>query len=81
MYPTKEKNCYSECYKNVLYAGPKSAENISTNLSPNPARNPARLEKPGLQLWVDQKNLELEKGYSKNEKKAEIYFKSSPNTH
>jgi len=38
MYATKEKNRYSECYKEVLYAGPKSARNILTNLSPNPAR-------------------------------------------
>jgi len=41
---TKEKIFYSECYKNVLYAGPKSARNILTNLSPNPAR-------PDLRLW------------------------------
>jgi len=34
----KEKNRFSECYKKVLYAGPKSARNILTNLSRNPAR-------------------------------------------
>jgi len=33
MYFTKEKNRYSECYKKVLYAGPKSARNILTNLN------------------------------------------------
>jgi len=38
MYVTKEKNRYSECYKKVLYASPKSARNILTNLSPNPAQ-------------------------------------------
>jgi len=38
MYQMKEKNHYSECYKKVLYAGPKWDRNILTNLSPNPAR-------------------------------------------
>ena len=37
-YATKEKNCDSECYKKVLYAGPKLARNILAKLSPNPAR-------------------------------------------
>jgi len=39
MYVTKEKNRYSECFKKVLYAGPKSPRNILTNLSPNPSRS------------------------------------------
>ena len=39
IYVTKEKNYYSECYKKVLHAGPKSTRNSLTNLSPNQARN------------------------------------------
>jgi len=35
---TSEKKRYSECYKKVLYAGPKSFPNILANLNPNPTR-------------------------------------------
>jgi len=53
MYIMKEKNRYSECYKRVLYAAPKSARNILTNLSPNPTRT----ARPDLQLCVTLKNV------------------------
>jgi len=48
MYFTEEKNCYSECYKKVLYASPKSARKILTNLSPtyNSELNSAHAIKP-----------------------------------
>jgi len=49
----KKKNRFSECYENVLYAGPKLTRNILTKL--NSARYPPRTEKPDLQrcsrLW------------------------------
>jgi len=34
----KRKTRHTECYKKVLYTGPKWTRNIFTNLSPNPAR-------------------------------------------
>ena len=48
MYFKKEKNRYFEWYKQLVYAGPKSARNILTNSSPNLAPK----TRPDLQLWM-----------------------------
>jgi len=45
MYPTKEKNLCSACYKEVLYRGPKLLRNILMN-SLNPARLTTLIQGP-----------------------------------
>jgi len=45
MYVTKVKNRFSECYKKVVYAGPKYFDKLK--LEPGPTRK-ARTD---LQLW------------------------------
>jgi len=56
MYFKKGKNRYFECYKKLVYAGPKSARNILTNLSPNPARNPPRLTTRNSTHWLSSQH-------------------------
>jgi len=53
IYVTNEKILYTECYKKVLYAGPKSAWNILTNLSRN-FLGPIQKARPDLQLFLGQ---------------------------
>jgi len=62
---TNEKDRYSEYYKNILYAGPKSARNVLINIKcePNPKPGLTRKCRPDLQLCYGIQQSSLQRAY------------------